>query len=397
MNWRSDFPFFNSHTGFLDNASTTQKPRMVIDGMADDYEQYATNVSRGIYQQAEQTTMFFEQARTKIARFIGAQVRELVITSGTTASINMVAASLGLHAVKAGDEIIVSAMEHHSNLLPWQQQAQRVGARLRVIPLLPDGTLDLTAYQAMLSSRTKVVAITAVSNVLGTVTDLKRMIPAAHAVGAFVLVDAAQAVAHQRIDVRELDVDFLAFSGHKMFGPTGVGGLFVKESLHEIFAPVIVGGGMVARFDWQDPEWVPMPRKCEAGTPPVVEALGLARAVDYVQAIGFDAIRAHECMLMKRLITGLHALPKIRMLGPIEQLMNDGHVLSFVVDGIHAHDVAAALDKQPRSVAVSAGQHCASPLHAALGITASVRVSVALYNTIQEIDDFLQGMQKIIS
>lgn len=397
MNWRSDFPFFDKHNGFLDNASTTQKPRVVIDAMVQGYQDCAANVSRGIYQQAEQTTMRFEQARGKIAHFIGAQANELIITSGTTSGINMIAASLGLHYIRPGDEIIVSTMEHHSNLLPWQQVAQRLGARVHVIPLVPDGSLDVIAYEGMLSTRTKVVAITAVSNVLGTVNDLERIIRAAHAVGAYVVIDAAQAVGHQSIAVRAIDADFLIFSGHKMFGPTGVGGLFVKESLHDTFEPALVGGGMVVRFDWQKPEWVPMPRKCEAGTPPIIEVLGLARAAEYIQAIGFDAIRSHEQILMRRLVEGLQALPNVRLLGPIKQLMGHGHVLSFVVDGIHAHDVAAFLDKQPQRVAVSAGQHCASLVHTVLGITASVRVSVALYNTVQEIDDFLLGMQRLHS
>lgn len=396
MNWRSDFPFFvDNPLGYLDSAATAQKPRSVIDGMAHDYQVHAANVFRGVYQHAERTTERFDQARACIAAFVGAQPDELVITAGTTAGINLVAASWGAQTLVAGDEIIVSVMEHHSNLLAWQQLAERAGAHVQIVPITVDGLLDMCAYERLVSKRTKLVAITHTSNVLGTINDIAAIAQIAHGVGARVLVDAAQAVAHCAINVHKLGADFLVFSGHKLFGPTGVGGLYINRALHESIEPVAVGGGMIATFDWKKPTWLPAPRKFEAGTPPIIEVLGLARAIDYVNAIGFDAIKNHERILMQRAIAGLQQLRNVRLLGPIKQLAHDGHVLSFVFDGMHAHDVAAYLDSQPRPIAVRAGHHCASPLHTALGINASVRLSVALYNTLEEIDTFLAYMQQL--
>lgn len=393
---RKDFPFFDrASCVYLDSAATAQKPRVVIDRIAQAYAHDVANIYRGIYCHAERVTDLYENAREKIAHFIGAGKKELSFNAGTTMGINSIAATWGSQNIKSGDEMIISVAEHHSNLIAWQQLAQRNGAVIKLIPLAADGTLDLDVFESMLSGRTKLVAITYVSNVLGTVTDIGRVVRGARRVGARVLIDAAQAVAHRVIHVRDLDVDFLAFSGHKVFGPTGIGALYIKHELFDALEPFLFGGGMVQQFDWRAPQWLDAPRKFEAGTAPVAQVLGLAQAVDYVQQIGFERIRAHETALVGMLLDGFLALPRVRVLGSVQQLRSEGHMVSFVVDGVHAHDVAAYLDAQELPIAVRAGQQCASLLHQAMGINASVRVSFSIYNTAQEVAYLLDVMKKL--
>ena len=386
---RAEFPILSSSFHgdkplvYLDNSATTQRPRQVIRTLTDMYEQQFANVHRGIHWLSEQSTERFEEAREKTRSWINAEhATEIVFTAGTTAGINLVARSWGDSTVESGDEILLSQMEHHSNLVPWQQLAERTGCTLRHLEMTDDGLLDLTQLPHLLTDRTKLVAITAVSNVLGTVNPLPEIIQAAHQCGAKVLVDAAQSVPHLPTDVQQLDVDFLAFSGHKMMGPSGVGVLYGRESLLEAMPPFMGGGSMIQRVTLDRFEPAELPSKFEAGTPPIVSAIGLGAAIDYLNQIGLERIHQYEMILTRRLHAVLEEVGGICILGP--DLPHKAGIVSFTMDGVHAHDVAQLLDRQ--GVAIRAGHHCAMPLHKRFKISASNRASVYFYNTLDEID-----------
>ncbi|MDR3647054.1 MAG: cysteine desulfurase [Candidatus Babeliales bacterium] len=396
MNIKKDFPIFNNKPlVYFDNAATTQKPTQVIDSIVEFYTKHNSNIHRGIYSFGEYATVLFEKSRTQVANFINAHVSEVIFTNGTTGSINFVALSWADKFIKAGDEIIISAMEHHSNMLPWQQIAQKKAAVLKIIPVTTGYELDMQAYEQLLTPNTKLVAITHISNVLGTLNDIELITQKAHVVGAKVLIDAAQSVAHCKIDVKKINCDFLAFSGHKLLGPTGIGILYIKNILHNQIEPLQLGGGMVFEANIANPTWLQSPHKFEAGTPPVAQAIGLASAIDYIKThINFDHLQKHEAALCSRLIDGLLKYPEIKILGPIEQLKQKGHIVSFTIANFHPHDVAAYLDTF--GICVRAGHHCAQPLHKALGIESSIRVSFYGYNTLQEIEFLLEKIEQLL-
>lgn len=368
---------------YLDNAATTQRPRQVIQSLVDVYEKHYANVHRGIHWLSDQSTDLFEEAREKVRAFIHAAHREEVIfCHGTTEAINLVARSWGDARLRPGDELLLTEMEHHSNLVPWQQLAARTGARLRYIPITDQGLLALEELPRLLSARTRLLAVTAVSNVLGTINPLEEIIRQAHAAGALVLVDAAQSAPHMPIDVQALDADFLAFSGHKMLGPSGVGILYGRRALLEAMPPFLGGGSMIRRVTLEGFEPADLPARFEAGTPPIVPAIGLGAAIDYLSAVGLDAVQQHEHRLLCHAHEVLAAIGGVRLLGPAPE--KKGGLVSFTVQGVHAHDVAQLLDRQ--GVAVRAGHHCAMPLHKRLGIAASARASFYFYNTLEEVD-----------
>lgn len=393
---RSDFPFLAiKDVAYLDNASTTQKPQAVLDGLVSFYSQYNANIYRGVHTTAEEATQAYEAARNKVANFIGALPQETIFTSGTTEAINFVADTWGAEHIKAGDQILITQLEHHANILPWQRLAQRTGAQLVWYPVQSDGTLDMSLLEQCITAKTKLIAITALSNAVGTHVDVAAFVRAGHAVGAHVLVDAAQLVAHRPINVQTLGADFLVFSGHKLFGPTGIGVLYIKQRLHDQVPPYQLGGGMVFEVLANHATWLKSPQKFEAGTPPIAQAIGLGVAIDYVlDNVAWPHVKLHEAALCSQLIDGLLSYPKIRILGPLEELRSQGHLVSFVVDGVHAHDVAAYLSSL--GIAVRAGHHCAQPLARALGYSASVRVSFAAYNNTLEVNRLLEALDSLL-
>ena len=397
---RKDFPILTHKVHghplvYCDNAATAQKPQQVIDAVVQFYTTSNANVYRGIHSFAESATQQYEKARSTVATFINALPEEVVFTHGCTASINFVAATWADQHIQSGDEIVITELEHHANLIPWQRLAYKKGAILKFIPVLPDGVLDLSFLDQIITKKTKLVSVIDVSNAVGTHNDIQAIIARAKSVGARVLIDAAQSVAHQKIDVQALGCDFLAFSGHKLMGPTGIGVLFIKKELHEQVPPYEVGGGMVAQVDFLNATWARPPHKFEAGTPPIAQAIGLGAAIDYINAhINFDELQAYEAQLCTRLIDGLSLMPKIRILGPVAQLKQKGHLVSFLVDGTHSHDVAAFLDLQ--GIAVRAGHHCAQPFAAKLGYDASVRVSFSFYNSIDDVDRILGALRHLL-
>jgi cysteine desulfurase/selenocysteine lyase len=386
---RADFPILEQtvHDGhplvFLDNAASTQRPRQVIEVLRRVYERDYANVHRGIHTLSERSTEQYEDARDKARQFIGAgKPTEIIFTSGTTASINLVARSWGDANVKAGDEILVTTMEHHSNLVPWHQLAERTGAKIKHIPITDEGTLILDELDTLLTDRTKLVAVASVSNVLGTINPVRRVADRAHAAGALVLVDAAQSVPHFTTNALDLGADFLAFSGHKMLGPTGIGVLYGREELLDAMPPFLGGGSMINRV-WDD-RFTPaeLPAKFEAGTPPIAPAIALGAAIDYLNRIGLEAIAAHEHELVRYAYLRLSEIDGLRILGPPPD--QRAGLISFTLPEPHAHDVAQLLDQ--RGIAVRAGHHCTWPLHDRLQIAASTRASFYLYNTPAEVD-----------
>jgi len=400
---RPDFPILstvlhqNAEGGgvplvYLDNAATTQRPRQVIQAIVDTYEKHYANVHRGIHWLSDQSTDLFEEARRKVQQFIHAEApEEVIFTHGTTESINLVARSWGDANLAAGDEILLTEMEHHANLVPWQQLAERRGAVLRFVPITDDGLLQFDAFDKLLTDRTRLVAVAAISNVLGTVNPIAEIVRKAHAAGARVLVDAAQSAPHETIDVRALGADFLAFSGHKMLGPTGVGILYGRRELLEAMPPFLGGGSMIRRVRLEGFEPADLPAKFEAGTPPIVPAIGLGAAIDYLNQVGMDAIRAHERRLAARAHEVLADLGDVRFLGPSPDKKSG--IVSFTLKGVHAHDIAQLLDRQ--GIAVRAGHHCAMPLHKRLGITASTRASFYFYNTLAEVEQLGTALGEI--
>lgn len=378
---------------YLDNAATTQKPQSVIDALSNFYSNANANIHRGVYTLSEDATTLYEGVRQQVAQFIGAETQEIIFTKGTTEGINFIASTWGRGNVQEGDEVVISALEHHSNLLPWQQLCREKKAALKIIPLTPQGLLDMDEASRLITAKTKIVAVTHVSNAIGTEVDVKALANLAHNADAKILVDAAQSVLHQKVDVKELDCDFLAFSGHKMYGPTGIGVLYIKKELEESIPPYQLGGGMVYEAGYQEATWLKAPQKFEAGTPPIAQAIGLGKAITFLSDIGFDTISALESSLCRQLIEGLLQLPSVTVLGPIQELKNKGHMASFTVEGVHAHDVAAFVSLY--GICVRAGHYCAQPLARELGIDAAVRVSFACYNTPEEVDFFLDVLKKI--
>jgi len=394
---RADFPALSRTVHgrplvFLDSAASSQKPLPVLEAMERVYRECYANVHRGIYAFSEEATLAYENARDRVASFINAPVREgIIFTRNTTEAINLVAYAWGRTNTRSGDRILLTEMEHHSNLVPWQLLAQEKGAQLVYLPITDDGLLRMDLLDSLLDERVKLVAVTMMSNVLGTVNPVKEIICRAHAAGAVVLVDAAQSVPHMPVDVQDLDCDFLAFSGHKMCGPTGIGVLYGKEALLEAMPPFLGGGDMIRKVEWESATWNRLPWKFEAGTPAFVEGIGLGAAVDYLTAIGMEAIAAHERELTAYALERLSALPGLNIVGPPAH--QRGGVVAFTFRGIHPHDIAHMLDME--GIAVRAGHHCAQPLHRRLGLTATVRASFYLYNTAEEVDALARALERI--
>jgi cysteine desulfurase/selenocysteine lyase len=399
---RKDFPIFTrtiregKRLVYLDSGATAQKPQSVIDAEMDFYRHHNAAVHRGAHQLAEEATDLFEGARAKVASFIGAAVNEIIFTKSATESLNLVAYAMGNAGVgnrfhlKPGDEIVVSQMEHHANLIPWQQLAARTGAVLRWFDVTPEGRLDLSQIPELINTKTKVVALTHQSNVLGTINPMAEIATAAHAVGAVVVLDACQSVPHMKVDVAQLGVDFLTFSGHKTVGPTGIGILWGRSALLEELPPFLTGGSMIADVSMTTATWAPAPAKFEAGVPNMAQAVGLGAAVDYLSAIGMDVIAEHEHMLTKDLLGKLLDISEVAVVGPLT-MESRGGALSFTVAGIHPHDLGQFLDSQ--GIAVRTGHHCAWPLTRSLGVPATTRASLYLYNTIEDNDALIDGVQ----
>ena len=373
---------------YLDSAATSQKPNEVLEAMDHYYRHSNANIHRGIHTLAEEATAQYEGARQRIAKFIhAAHSREIVFTRNTTESINLVANSWGHSTLQAGDMIVLTEMEHHSNLVPWQLLASQIGFKLEFIPVDETGVLDLDVYRQLLEQAPKLVAFTHMSNVLGTINPVKEMIAAAHQAGALVLLDGAQSVPHLPVDVQELDVDFLAFSGHKMCGPTGIGVLYGKEELLDRMPPFLGGGDMIKKVYLRSFTPNDLPHKFEAGTPAIAEVIGLGAAVDYLNAVGMEQIALHEQEIMHYGVKQLAKVPGLKVYGSAEQ---KGAVFSFTVEGVHPHDVSQVLDDL--GIAVRAGHHCAMPLHEKYGLPATTRASFYLYNTLDEVDKLAEGL-----
>lgn len=396
---RDDFPILTDDVlngqslVFLDNAASTQRPRQVIDALSQVYEHDYANVHRGIHTLSERSTEQYEQAREKVRAFMNAEhAHEVIFTQGTTASINLVAHSWGETNLQPGDEILTTVMEHHSNLVPWQQVCQRTGAVLKHVPLTEDGQLDMVAFDKLITKKTKLVAVVSVSNTLGTVNPIGEIVAKAHAAGALVLVDAAQSVPHMSIDVRGWDADFVAFSGHKMLGPSGVGILYGKTELLDAMPPFLGGGSMIneVRLDSFTP--AALPAKFEAGTPPIAPAIGMSAAIDYLNDIGLEAIHRHEQVLVEKAYTALSQIEGLRILGPAPE--HRAGLVAFAFDRIHAHEFAQVLNDR-YGVAVRAGHHCTQPLHKLLGITSSTRASFYLYNQPEDVDRLVEGIAEV--
>jgi len=398
---RDDFPILKRKINdnpliYLDNAATSQKPQQVIDAVAGFYRNYYSNVGRGIYTLAEEATELYEDARSTVARFINADPSEIIFTQGCTEGVNFVATAWGDRYIREDDEIVVTELEHHSNLIPWQQLVKRHGAVLKVIPMERDtGMLKLDELDSLITKKTKLVAVSQSSNAIGTQVDVKRIIEVAHAVGALVLVDAAQTAPRKRVDVKKLGCDFCVFSGHKMLGPTGIGVLYVNSIVQDSLPPYQFGGGMIREAWLQEAFWRDAPQCYEAGTPPIVQAIGLKAAIDYLEThINWKDLCAYEAQLCSHLIDKLEAIKGIRILGSIDQLKKEGHLVSFVVDGIHSHDIAAFADRF--GICVRAGNHCAQPLFRALGLDGSVRMSFYCYNMLTEVDTMSNVLEDAI-
>jgi cysteine desulfurase/selenocysteine lyase len=399
---RPDFPVFDGPTRsgkrlvYLDAAASSPKPRSVIETMSDAYSHHYANVHRGIYELSEDATSRFEGARRKVARFIGARSeREIVFVRNATEAINLVAYSWGRANLKAGDRVVTTQLEHHANIVPWQQLTREVGATLEYVAISDDGRLELDDLRAKLRGGAKLLAVAGVSNALGTINPLAEIIRLGHEAGALVLVDAAQSAPHMPVDVVALDCDFLALSGHKMLGPSGIGALWGRRALLDAMPPFMTGGSMITRVTMDGAEWNEVPYKFEAGTPAIVEAIGLGAAIDYLGALGMDAVRAHERYLFAQAWAVLSDIPGVWLLGPADPDLHAG-VISFVLDGIHPHDVATVFDSE--GVAVRAGHHCAQPVMLRYDIPATTRASFYVYNDTDDVvalADAVRATQKL--
>lgn len=396
---RNDFPILQQTINgkplvYLDSTASSQKPNAVIEVMNTYYREYNANVHRGIYQISEKASAAYENARKKVGRFINAQSwREVIFTRNATESINLVAYSWGLANLKAGDVIITSEMEHHANLVPWQQLAARAGATVKYIPVTEQGYLDMPAFDDMLTPAVKLVAVTQMSNVLGTIPPTGEIIQKAHAVGALVLLDGAQSVPHMPTDVQALDCDFLVFSGHKMLGPTGVGVLWARKEILADMPPFLTGGDMIKKVTFEGSDWNELPWKFEAGTPAIAEAIGLGYAIDYLNQLGMPDVRQHEIELVAYALEKLNQVEGLRIFGP-QNPETRGGAISFTLGSIHPHDVSAVLDSE--GIAVRAGHHCAMPLHDKFGLSATTRASFYVYNVPQDVDRLVEGLDKVV-
>jgi cysteine desulfurase/selenocysteine lyase len=393
---RADFPILQLTVAgkplvYLDNAASSQMPQPVIDRLVRYQTSEHANIHRAVHYLSETATAAYEAARVKLQRFINApEAREVIFTSGTTESINLVAHGWGRQNIKAGDEIILTVLEHHSNIVPWQMLAQEKGATIRVVPMNDAGELLLDAYEALFNGRTRLVSVGHVSNALGSINPVKQMIAFAHARGVPVLVDGAQAAPHLTVDVQDLDCDFYAFSGHKLCGPTGIGILYGRAALLESMQPFKGGGDMIHTVSFEKTTYALIPNKFEAGTPPIAAAIGLGAAVDYLGSIGMPAIAAHEHELLRYATEQMGALPGVRLIGTAQ---HKAAVLSFAVQGIHPHDMGTLLNQE--GVAVRTGHHCAQPLMTRLGVVATSRASFAFYNTRAEVDALVNGIRTV--
>ncbi len=396
---RGDFPILAQEVRpgvpliYLDSAATSQKPGVVLEALDRYYRESNANVHRGIHAFSERATAAYEGARAKVRDFIhAASAQEIIFTRNTTESINLVAYAWGLSALRPGDEIVLTEMEHHSNIVPWQIVAERQGARVRYIPVTEDGLLNLDAYNQLLESgRVRLVGVVHVSNVLGTINPVAEIIRRAHAAGALALVDAAQSVPHMVVDVQALDADFFAFSGHKMVGPTGIGVLYGKRDVLDAMPPFLGGGSMISSVTLERTTYADLPQKFEAGTPAIAQAIGLGAAVDYLAGVGMEAIHQHESALVGYAMQQLSQIAGLKIFGPSADLR--AGVVSFTMKGIHPHDVAQGLDSA--GIAVRAGHHCAMPLHEKFGLPATVRASFYLYNTSGEVDHLVEALERV--
>ena len=401
--YRADFPILDQRAPdgspliYLDHAATSQKPRQVLQALDHYYAADNANVHRGAHQLSARATESFEAARTVTAEFVhAASPREIVFTRNASEAINLVARSWGDANLREGDEVLLTLMEHHSNLVPWQLLAQRTGCVLRHVGITEAGELDLEDFRSKLSDRTRLVSLVHISNALGCCNPLDQVIPAAHAAGALVLVDACQSLAHKPIDVAGLDVDFLVGSSHKLCGPTGMGFLWAREALLEAMPPFLGGGEMIQDVFLDHSTWAVLPHKFEAGTPAIGEAVGMGAAIRYLQAIGLEAIQAWEAQLTRHLFERLHAIEGVRVLGPTpEQQPDRGALATFLVDGVHANDIAALMDAS--GICIRSGHHCCQPLHHHYGVTASARASLSFISTFEEIDRFSEELASTIN
>ena len=393
---RADFPILGQKVygrplAFLDSAASAQKPVQVTETIKTFYETEYANVHRGAYWLSERATCRYEGARDKVRAFLNARTaREIVFTRGATESINLVAATWGRAVLQPGDEVILTALEHHSNIVPWQMLAAEKGIVFKVVPVTDEGRFDWDSYETLLSSRTRLVAVAHVSNVLGTILPVRDITACAHTVGAKVLVDGCQAVPHGAVDVREIDCDFYVFSGHKLYGPTGIGVLYGREALLQAMPPYQGGGDMIASVSFEGSTWAAPPQKFEAGTPAIAQAVGLAAAIDYVESLGFDSIAAHETDVMQYASERLAAIRGLRLLGTARPKAG---VISFTIEGVHPHDIATVLDRE--GVAIRAGHHCAQPLMRRFGVPAAARASFGLYNTRAEADALAESLETV--
>lgn len=392
--YRKDFPILDQEVNgnplvYFDTSATSQTPVQVIQAMSEYYEGYNSNVHRGVHTLGTKATEAYEATRMKTRQFINAKrFAEIVFTRGTTAAINLVARSFGDMMVESGDEIVVTEMEHHANLVPWQELAKRTGAKLVFIPLEDDGTIKIDSVKNVVTDKTKIVAITHVSNVLGTINDIKEIARIAHENDAYIVVDGAQAVPHLAVDVQDLDVDFYAFSAHKMLGPTGIGVLYGKMEHLKKMEPVEYGGDMIDFVEKETSTWTEVPVKFEAGTPMIAEAIGLSAAIDYITEVGLENISAYEDKLTKYAMEKMRNIEGIEIYGPETR----AGLVTFNLDGVHPHDLSTALDSD--GIAVRAGHHCAQPLMRLLGVSSTARASFYFYNSTEEIDRFIEGLKR---
>ena len=392
---REDFPILHQQVNgkplvYFDNAATAQKPKPVIETISGYYNRYNSNIHRGIHYLSEYATQAYEESREKVRQHINAKhAHEIIFVRGATEGINLVASTFGRVNIQAGDEVIISAMEHHSNIVPWQMLCEEKGAHLKVAPINDDGELLLDEYAQLLTNKTKLVAMVYVSNTLGTINPIKQVIELAHQQGVSVLVDACQAVPHMAVDVQGLDCDFFAFSGHKLFGPTGTGVLYGKEQILDAMPPYHGGGEMIREVTFEKTTYNDLPYKFEAGTPHIAGGIGLGVAIDYVNTLGYDAIEAYEHELLQYATQAVEQLPKLRIIGTAA---NKASVISFVFDDIHASDIGTLVDKM--GIAIRTGHHCTQPLMRRFGVPATARASFAFYNTKQEIDTFVDALKQ---
>jgi len=375
---------------YLDSAATSQKPRAVIDALDASYERHNANIHRGVYTLAQEATERFEGARSTVARFMGATDPETIFTKNATEALNLVAYSWGRRNIRAGDRILLTPMEHHSNIVPWQILAREVGAQLDYVELTDDGRLDLDSLDALLAHEPKLVAVTHVSNVLGTFNPVEEIVARAHAAGAVVVVDGAQAAPHMALDVKAIGTDFYAWTGHKVYGPTGVGVLYGRRELLEEMPPFLAGGDMIRSVDFFESTWADLPWKFEAGTSPYVQATGLGAAIDWASALDMGAVRAYEAELTAYALERLAEVPGLAIFGPAAE--HRGALVSFALEGVHPHDIAELLSRE--NVCIRAGHHCAQPLMRRLGVPATTRASFAVHNTREEVDRLIDGLHE---